>query len=269
MKFIERNKERIRFVLGVITSVMTVAAGVLFIISCYSIYKSGDAPFTRESISEAFSKIAIPVYVSICFIVLGICFGVIFPKEEEKLKGKRTDLIVMKKLYAKADLGGFNTEIGERVKKEEKFRRILVYVNAALLILSTTLPLIYLLNPDNFPAVSGEYNAEIKRGMLVCLLCLTPLFIYEFYYVIAYGRSVKREIELLRRAPISVEGKSVDKTDKVRDFVNNNKHSLVLGVRIALIGCAAVFIILGISNGGMSDVLNKAINICTECIGLG
>ena len=28
-------------------------------------------------------------------------------------------------------------------------------------------------------------------------------------------------------------------------------------------------ILLGILNGGMADVLGKAIRICTECIGLG
>jgi hypothetical protein len=43
----------------------------------------------------------------------------------------------------------------------------------------------------------------------------------------------------------------------------------VLGCRIAL-GCLAVaFIIAGATNGGMHGVLVKAINICTECIGLG
>ncbi|MBE5746817.1 MAG: thioredoxin [Clostridiales bacterium] len=30
-----------------------------------------------------------------------------------------------------------------------------------------------------------------------------------------------------------------------------------------------VLLIWGICNGGMADVLKKAINICTQCIGLG
>lgn len=38
----------------------------------------------------------------------------------------------------------------------------------------------------------------------------------------------------------------------------------------ALIFCTAIaFILLGVMNGGAYDVLVKAINICTECIGLG
>ena len=47
------------------------------------------------------------------------------------------------------------------------------------------------------------------------------------------------------------------------------KNTHLMGVRICLYCIAAVLIVLGIRNGGMRDVLIKAINICTECIGLG
>lgn len=40
-------------------------------------------------------------------------------------------------------------------------------------------------------------------------------------------------------------------------------------VRIALFVLAAVFVAAGIFNGSMEDMLIKAINICTECVGLG
>ncbi len=40
-------------------------------------------------------------------------------------------------------------------------------------------------------------------------------------------------------------------------------------LRIAIALVALVFILIGILNGGASDVLSKAIRICTECIGLG
>ena len=36
-----------------------------------------------------------------------------------------------------------------------------------------------------------------------------------------------------------------------------------------LIVVAIVMIVIGVLNGGMNDVLQKAIKICTECIGLG
>lgn len=39
--------------------------------------------------------------------------------------------------------------------------------------------------------------------------------------------------------------------------------------RIAVLGLGVLFILWGVLNGGAKDVLVKAINICTECIGLG
>ena len=43
----------------------------------------------------------------------------------------------------------------------------------------------------------------------------------------------------------------------------------LISVRSALLVLAFVFIIIGIVNGGMDDVFQKAVKICTECIGLG
>ncbi len=42
--------------------------------------------------------------------------------------------------------------------------------------------------------------------------------------------------------------------------------SFIRGIILAI---SLLFILLGIFNGGADDVLIKAINICTECIGLG
>ena len=52
----------------------------------------------------------------------------------------------------------------------------------------------------------------------------------------------------------------------------SNRNDPVCGrnkVRAAILCAAIVFILLGVMNGGAYDVLVKAINICTECIGLG
>lgn len=40
-------------------------------------------------------------------------------------------------------------------------------------------------------------------------------------------------------------------------------------VRVGLLVAALALITLGICNGSMQDVLEKAVRICTECIGLG
>ena len=40
-------------------------------------------------------------------------------------------------------------------------------------------------------------------------------------------------------------------------------------VRLGVLIVALICIIAGMVNGNMKDILIKAINICTECIGLG
>ena len=39
--------------------------------------------------------------------------------------------------------------------------------------------------------------------------------------------------------------------------------------RYCILGVAVLFLVYGLATGGIADVLAKAINICTECIGLG
>ena len=275
VNFTEKSSKRVRLALGVATSVLLVVTGILFIISCYSIYKTGASPFTRESISAAFSRIAIPGWVTVAMVIFDAIAWLFLDEEAEKLKGKRTDALVLAKLKETKRMENSHETVAG-IEREESLRRVLGYVNAALIALGSTLPLIYLLNPANFPAISGEYNSEIARGMLVYLAALTPVFIYEIIYVIICDRSLKKEIELYRSLP---KGENVEKVEntaksggvlsKISALFAENEKELVLGARIALVICGVSFVIAGVLNGGMSDVLQKAIKICTECIGLG
>ncbi|MBQ7343634.1 MAG: hypothetical protein IJW53_02585 [Clostridia bacterium] len=275
MKLTEKSKKRIHLGFGILMSAMLVLVGILFITSCYSIYKSGQSPFTRESIARAFSKIAVWVYITVSLVIVGVGVSIALPTEGEKLKGARSLTVLVKKLSERVDLSGADGQTAEKIVKERKLRSILGYVRLTLITLSAVLPLIFLLNPANFPAVSGEYNAEILHGMLVYLAFLAPLFVYEVVYVILRDLSLKREHALLKEALASSgicetrESSHSCVICKAADYLKKNEKPIVLGVRIALVGCAVAFIVMGITNGGMADVLNKAIKICTECIGLG
>lgn len=56
----------------------------------------------------------------------------------------------------------------------------------------------------------------------------------------------------------------------VKSFISEKVNGiLILASRIGVGIIAVTFIIIGAINGGANDVLIKAINICTECIGLG
>lgn len=275
VKLSDKAKERIRIAYNVLISLSLVVTGVLFACQCYSIYKSGTSPFTRESIAEAYSRIAVSVYITISLILIGLGLHIAMPEEKTKLKGLRTPGVLVKSLADRIDYAKIPCEMSEKIEEQRKLRKILTYVRIALVILVATLPLIYLLNPANFPAVSGEYNAEILHGMLVYLAFIAPLAIYEVAYVIVSDTSLCKEYEFLKEA-VKLVGKTdvtveepVSVIGKIKEYFKENEKALIFVLRVAVIEFAVGFIIIGVINGGMADVLAKAIKICTECIGLG
>lgn len=147
-------------------------------------------------------------------------------------------------------------ELPEEAKAQEARRKKIRLGCASAIALCGMGGLFYLLNKDNF--VSWDLEAVMGQ-MLIHVL---PWVIMAFAIAIAGAyfcrRSIETEIQLLR----GISG-SKDRAEKAV-YAQKSKW-----VQIFLYACAFVLILLGIENGGMRDVLVKAINICTECIGLG
>mgnify|MGYP003298945228 CR=1 FL=1 len=75
------------------------------------------------------------------------------------------------------------------------------------------------------------------------------------------GKSAVHEIEWTKIAL------SEGKNDKDEAPVKKSKKAPV--ARFVLLGVACVLIVIGLTQNGFYDVLQKAVRICTECIGLG
>ena len=105
---------------------------------------------------------------------------------------------------------------------------------------------------------SRELEGVVSNMLLYCspfvAIALAAWMIYE---QIAYA-SMAREIEAAKSAS------KREPEPPVRQF----NRCLTIG-RIVLYVVAAAFVVAGVLNGGLRDVLIKAINICQECIGLG
>lgn len=138
----------------------------------------------------------------------------------------------------------------------ERQRRGICMAAAGAILVCAVPCLVYLLNRAHFTS----WDLEHVMGQM--LLHVTPWVAAAFAVALAAsfacGRSVQREIETLK----GQEKKASPQMPAPR--------RIPLGVwRIGLCVAAIVFIVLGVMNGGLRDVLVKAVNICTECIGLG
>ena len=273
MNLTDKAKKTVRLISSIVLSVLLTVSAVLLIVSCCSIYNSGPSPFTRESISEAFRLIAVPLYITVIAVIVCGLIHFLIPAEQGNLKGGRSKTGLLDSLYSRLDFDAIGDEDKARIGKERNLRRGLSYANAALIALEIILPLIYLLNPSNFPGVVGEYNAEILHGILFYAVSLLPLFVFEVLYVVIVEKSRTREIDVIRSlmkdGAALKDGSSTDNKMGLCEFFAANRKPITLGVTIAFVGCAVGFIVAGVLNGGADSVLEKAVKICTECIGLG
>jgi len=261
------TKRVIHLVFDVLFILLLIISAVAISLSCYSIYESGENPFTRESISAAFSKIAFLFYMLIVFVAVGLVLKVALPKDEKKSRTVPKHM-TLNRLSSMVSFDTLAEGAKERVVKEKGIRRNLTVANSVLLLLGSIVALVFSLNPANFPA--ADANSEVLFGLTVFTLCLMPSAILSVVMSYVFDASYGREIEVYKN---EVKGRAgsvpVAPTENgVKAFFKENKKELILGTRIAFLLVGAVFVVVGAFNGGLAAVLEKAINICSECIGL-
>lgn len=98
------------------------------------------------------------------------------------------------------------------------------------------------------------------------------LLIAGFGFSVAGGVMGIRDESDDKPAPADVCGDGMKRAAEAAAAKNEEAaagKSRMYKIRLAVLIAALICIIAGIANGNMKDILIKAINICTECIGLG
>ena len=256
---------KVHLIYGIVLSVIIIVTGICFIVSCIDIYKSGMRPFTYESISTHFMAIIVPVVLCIVGIVGGMVVSC-FPLEKPKIKGFIDTGITLKKMSAKIDISKCDNEAQGKITRERKIRRYSNYLCIDAIVVSLVISLIYVLNKSNFPAI--DINAEMVNAMLFVIPCAIVSIASIYANVMICTASTVRELEVVKQALRSGQQSAVSGQQATKE-PNSQNEKILFGARLTLAVIAVAFIVIGIFNGGMADVLQKAINICTECIGLG
>lgn len=84
------NTKQLRKVYGIALSVIIVITGICLMAACICIYASGgDEPYSRETVAEAFSGIAFPVYLCLGMIAGSFILDFILPAEPKKRAARK------------------------------------------------------------------------------------------------------------------------------------------------------------------------------------
>ena len=123
---------------------------------------------------------------------------------------------------------------------------------------------IFVLNPLNY---TSDYNGSVIYIMALILpwLVLGSGIIFAYLYV--EDMLLTARVKSVKEALASEDGNRSPTPEEKKDCKCNKKQ--VILARIIVLIIALGLLTVGIFGDGMKDVLDKAINICTECIGLG
>ncbi len=255
---------RLHKITNFITGIIIAITGLSLIICCTAIcYSDADSPFSRESIGNYLKYVMIQAVAMLEIIIFGIAIKFSFPLEKSKARSKPNILVTKKKLtekLAKRDRILLLTD--ETVNREKKFRKnINIGLFAVISVLAICALLFAFLTKYSIKGTAG-YVIKVS-AFAFSLALVSGTLIYQ--RDIIFNKSYKREIDAIKSLLV-IANSDVPSSDEQKP--TGNGRFFINTVRILLISTAITFIVLGILNGGISDVLNKAVQICSECIGI-
>jgi len=260
-KKIKSEKKLLDKIFLIVVSAQTILMGILFIIQILRIYLGNDATFTREICGEYLLQI-LPIII--LWIILIAASGIyFFNKKKDKNIANITS--IAKLINLENICPEYNENLDSEYKllsKEKKKRRIVLIGCFVILIICSIMGLLYLLNTKHF-----DPKGDLTAQALKMAVHLSPWVIIAFssfiLYVIYEEISARKSIEIIK---FIIKN---SKKEKVRYIENRKQKLTILISRLSILTIAITLIIIGIFDGGASSVLQKAVNICTECIGLG
>ena len=246
----------------VLTSAFLVLLGIGFIVCCaHLFFTGGENPYSRESVGKYLIILLVPSIITIIAIVAGFIHDSVTGAKQD-LSAQRTNTEMLSSFSARIDESQLSSEARTRVINERTGRMLLSYLLYALSAVLAICAIIFILKAE---FTVENLNGDVLSAFAIVLPLLVGSVAIHIPRVHLAEASAKRELEILKN-----EVKNGVKLGKPVAFVESeNEKTVVLTVKIIVLFIGVLFIILGIFNGGMTDVLDKAVKICTECIGLG
>lgn len=242
---------------------ITFILALLFILFAVTIYTKGVKElktnptyqiYTREIVEQYLSYIIVPFILWVLVIIFGLVTSYLFPVSKKK-NTKLDSILTYERLRKRVEVNNEETNL---LRRNRKIGFIIVSIISLICII---LPSRYIFTPSNFTGVNS--NKDILGLVLNILPFVIIAFISLIIYSVYFYKNINLEIKILLEK--QKENKKDPKDNKENFFDSPLFINIVRGV---ILVSGITFVILGIFNKGFEDVLIKAINICSECIGL-
>ena len=255
---------KIHYITGLVTAALVLLLGLSLAISAAVIYFGGtEQPYSRETVGE-YLKYVLPFGIlCILAVISGIVIKFVFPLEKSKLLPQSDEFRALKRQRARLEKKNAEALSDERILKESLYRKkISIALLAVLSILGIAALLVALLGNYDAALINESVIRVALTVFAVALIGGASAYVAKIYM----AASARREAEIIKELLNSCE--SLESSSAAEEKVDRKPLYMNIA-RASIFALAIVFIVIGIFNGGMADVLGKAVRICTECIGLG
>ena len=275
-----KSLQLMKRILSITFTVVTVILGVLFVVQALTIYNAGKNTtemYTREIVGSKLAELALPIILWIVLAITTFVIGIIAPQELHKKKNIDVTKVLYRLKRRVPEKKDGMTKYYELIRKEE---RMLLYVRIAIFCVTFGViiyGIAYLVNDSNFPHNNPTVEMLKMVKYIFPFVCIVFILMIGFLWLEVFSAKrqmpavkeiVKGEKEKEQKEPHGKMQKIVFRVQrKICSIVSTNVYTEILRATLGVV--AITFIILGIVNGGMDTVFQKAIAICTECIGLG
>lgn len=253
----KKYTDRLKSALHIATAVAAAAAGACLMAACWGIYRGGEG-FSRKAVADAFTPISLPVYLCLGLVLAGWLAALFLP-DGKKNPSSRQVSYALQRIKKTRDLSICGPTLKKDILAQRKARLLHKGIAALLTAAGSVVFLCFALQPDAFHQI--QINESVIQAMVILLPCMTIPFGYGVFAQYFCRQSMEKEIALLKIAP---RKQDVQSTPSPASRFNG-----LLAARLVLTCAAVALLVYGLATGGIADVLTKAINICTECVGLG
>lgn len=252
------TKKLIHRICGILLTVAIVASGLLLMGACLQIYLSGgEQIYTPEKVAAAFGRITVPVYICLGLIAGSFVLHLVLWQTPGKPSRTRNPAMQRKRLLTTRDPNQADQEKQAAIRHLRRGRLALQLICIVLCICLFGPFLFFALVNSTFYPDAAEATAYVRSLMPVFVPCVTLCLGYGILTVILLRRMDEKQIAVLKQCPPLSQPKSV------------GKQIYIPVIRYGVLAITLCLMVYGLVTGGWQDVLTKAVNICTECVGLG
>ena len=234
---------------GILTAAVCLSGGCIYLFCTQGGY-------SREHVAMVFRAVSLPVYLGLGLAALGAVLEACRQRKRRRITAAKQDFVILRRLRKAVKPCNCSKKLWQEILAERRSQRRRQAILLVPAVLTWASLFLYLLGGDRFS------QEDINGTVLGCVGALLPGLALWLGWTLAVSHknqeSCRREIALLKQAAPSEKVASV-----------GSSSAFVPLLRFSLLALAVFLVVWGLYLGGAADVLTKAINICTECIGLG